>query len=158
MTLVSGDHRAVNARQVSVTATVSAPPGKVFALLCDPAMHPVIDGSGSVRAAQPGGPRRLGLGSEFGMDMQIGMPYKIRNTVVEFEEDRLIAWRHFNGHRWRWQLRPAGDGGTEVTETFDWSTARLPVLISISRFPRRNKEAMARTLARLAEVCREEPG
>lgn len=45
--------------------------------------------------------RRLALGMQFGMDMRIGANYKILNTVVKFDEGRLIAWRHFNGYRWR---------------------------------------------------------
>lgn len=137
-------------RQVSVTKTVATTPEQIFALLADPAKHPELDGSGTVHAARSGNPERLELGAKFGMDMKMGAPYKIQNTVVEFEEDRLIAWRHFNGHRWRWQLRPV-DGGTEVTETFDWSTARAPLLISLSPFPRKNKEGIERTLARLEQ-------
>ncbi|WP_236788376.1 SRPBCC family protein [Amycolatopsis sp. GM8] len=138
-----------NRRQVSGTRFVAAPPEDIFALLTDPSQHPVLDGSGTVQAARSGGPDRLELGTRFGMDMKLGAPYKILNTVVEYEENRLIAWRHFNGHRWRWELTPV-DGGTEVTETFDWSTARVPVAISLSFFPRRNKEGIERTLDRLA--------
>ncbi|HVW40820.1 MAG TPA: SRPBCC family protein [Amycolatopsis sp.] len=137
-------------RQVSASTTIATTPENIFALLTDPSKHPLLDGSGTVRAAQPDGPARLRLGSKFGMDMKMGAAYKIVNTVVEFEENRLIAWRHFNGHRWRWQLHPV-DGGTRVTETFDWSTARVPVLISISPFPRKNKEGIEKSLARLAE-------
>ncbi|GAB3576963.1 SRPBCC family protein [Amycolatopsis endophytica] len=139
-------------RQVCATRTVAAPPEKIFELLADPSKHPLIDGSGSVLAAQSGGPERLTLGARFGMDMKMGASYKILNTVVEFEENRLIAWRHFNGHRWRWQLRPIEDGATEVTETFDWSTARIPVLIDLSFFPRKNKQAIDKTLDRLTKL------
>ncbi|MFD9700936.1 SRPBCC family protein [Lentzea sp. NPDC059081] len=139
-------------RSVSATRTVHAPAGQIFALLTDPAKHPLIDGSGSVLAPRDGAPERLTMGSEFGMDMKMGLAYRIENVVVEFEEDRLIAWRHFNGHRWRWQLRPLGDGTTEVTETFDWSTARLPLLIDLSFFPRRNKAAIEQSLERLSAL------
>ena len=54
-----------------------------------------------------------------------GLPYKIRNTVVEFDEDRRIAWRHFGGHRWRYVPR-AQPGGTRVTESFDYSLYAAP--------------------------------
>jgi hypothetical protein len=138
--------------QVSETRIVDAPASEIFALLADPSQHPRIDGTGSVRAAQPGGPHQLTLGARFGMDMQIGAPYKIMNTVVEFEQDRLIAWRHFNGHRWRWWLEPLDDGRTQVTETFDWSTARIPLLITLSPFPRRNRQGIHKSLDRLAEI------
>lgn len=129
---------------------VAATPAEIFELLADPAQHPLIDGSGSVVAAR-GAPRRLTLGMKFGMDMHIGVDYSILNTVVEFEEGRLIAWRHFNGHRWRWRLEPSGDGRTQVTEEFDWSTARSPLLIRLSRFPCRNRRAISRTLDRLED-------
>ena len=145
----------------SATAVIAAAPERIFALLTDPAMHPLIDGTGSVLAVQPGGPERLRLGSKFGMDMKIGAPYKILNTVVEYDQDRLIAWRHFYGHRWRWQLRPLdpGPGGApddqrcEVTETFDWSTARHPLLLTLSPFPRRNRRGIAKSLDRLAHIA-----
>jgi uncharacterized protein YndB with AHSA1/START domain len=139
-------------RRVSETRTIATTPDRIFEILTDPAKHPLIDGSGTVRAARKGGPQRLRLGSRFGMDMKMGASYKISNTVVEFEEDRLIAWRHFNGHRWRWELEPAGEGRTRVTETFDWSTARLPFLIDISKFPKRNKAGIEKSLGRLAEL------
>lgn len=135
-------------RLIRESRIVSAPPEEIFELLADPAQHPLIDGSGSVLAAR-GAPRRLALGMKFGMDMRMGAGYRILNTVVEFEEGRLIAWRHFNGHRWRWRLEPAGDGTTQVTEEFDWSTARVPLLISVSWFPRHNRRAITRSLDRL---------
>ncbi|MEU3644004.1 SRPBCC family protein [Lentzea sp. NPDC034063] len=139
-------------RSISVSATVPVSAERIFDLLADPSKHPLIDGSGSVRAPRPDAPARLALGSSFGMDMKLGLAYRIENTVVEFEENRLIAWRHFNGHRWRWQLTPLDGGITEVTETFDWSTARMPLLLDLSRFPRRNKVAMERSLERLASL------
>lgn len=139
-------------RQVSVTRTIPAPPEQIFELLSDPAKHPLLDGSDTVRAARDGSPQRLRLGSTFGMDMKLGVPYRIKNTVVEFEPDRLIAWSHPGGHRWRWRLRPVSDDSTEVTETFDWSHARIPFLIDLSPFPRRNRQAMQRSLDRLAAL------
>lgn len=139
--------------QVSATKVIGASPERIFTMLTDPAKHPLIDGTGSVLAVRPGGPERLTLGAQFGMDMKIGAPYKILNTVVEYDQDRLIAWRHFNGHRWRWQLWPLGDGTTEVTETFDWSTARIPLLITLSPFPRRNARGIRKSLDRLADMA-----
>jgi hypothetical protein len=68
---------------------------------------------------------------------------------VEFEDGRKIAWRHFAGHRWRWELHDLGDGRTEVTETFDWSTARFPRVIELLGFPARNREGIEATLDRL---------
>jgi uncharacterized protein YndB with AHSA1/START domain len=136
------------AKQVSASRVIAAPPEKIFDVLADPAQHPAIDGSGSVRAARPGGPERLSLGARFGMDMKIGMPYKIQNEVVEFEEGRRIAWRHAGRHVWRYELEPV-EGGTKVTETFDWGPARAGALYPLLRIPRRNLRSMEQTLERL---------
>lgn len=137
--------------------TVQAPASTIFDVLADPAQHPLIDGSGTVQGTVAG-PSRLSLGSEFGMSMRIGMPYRIENTVVEFEEGRLIAWRHFNGHRWRYELEPmpAGDGSdgeaTIVTETFDGRTARVPASLLLINAYSNNQIAIAKTLVRLKEL------
>ena len=136
-----------NDQQVSVSRVIDASPEDIFAVLTDPAQHPVIDGSGTVKAAGSGA-ERLELGSKFGMKMRIGLPYRTGNTVVEYEPDRLIAWRHAGGHRWRYELEPV-DGGTEVTETFDWSTARSPRFIEMMGYPDKHPENMTRTLERL---------
>ena len=134
---------------VSHTKFVAAPPEEIFALLQDPAKHAEIDGSDTVQAPR-GESMRLELGSKFGMDMKFGpIPYRITNTVVEFEQDRLIAWRHFGGHRWRWELEPA-DGGTNITESFDWSTSLFPKGIELAGYPKKNGEGIEQTLEHLA--------
>ncbi len=138
-------------RSVSKTRFIKATPEAIFEVLANPAKHSLIDGSGSVQSAQEGGPATLVMGTEFGMNMKIGVPYKMQNTVVEFEFGRLIAWRHFGGHRWRWQIAPA-DGGAMVTETFDWSTAKSQFFIELARYPSRNAKSMEKTLVRLAEL------
>lgn len=137
-------------RQVSVTRTIPASAQEIFALLTDPAQHAILDGSGTVRGARDGNPERLELGSRFSMDMKLGARYRITNKVVEYEQNRRIAWRHFYGHRWRWELAANEDGTTEVTETFDWAPSRIPPLMDRSPIPRKNKAAIAKTLERLA--------
>jgi uncharacterized protein YndB with AHSA1/START domain len=141
-------------RKVSASTTVHAPVERIFALLTDPAKHPLIDGSGTVQASIGSG-KTLVLGSTFGMDMRMGLPYKIKNRVVEYEKDRLIAWRHFLGHRWRWELEPIDEETTKVTETFDWSTATLGPLLVLVGFPERNRQGIAKSLERLAAVLAE---
>jgi uncharacterized protein YndB with AHSA1/START domain len=133
--------------QISASRIVPAPPEAVFELLADPKQHALIDGSGMLQGAVSG-PDRLSLGATFGMSMRFGLPYRITNHVVEFEEGRRIAWRHFGRHRWRYELEPA-EGGTRVTETFDTSTAPAP-LRPVARFMgRKNGEAIEQTLDRL---------
>ncbi len=140
-----------SARRVSVTRLIPHPPERIFDLLASPAGHARIDGSGSVRGAAGGSPRRLELGARFRMDMRIGVPYRMTSEVVEFEENRRIAWAHVGGHRWRYELEPV-EGGTLVTETFDWSTARVPRLVELVGYPRRHRANMEATLERLAAV------
>jgi uncharacterized protein YndB with AHSA1/START domain len=141
---------AEHVKSVSVERVISAPPEKIFDVLADPSEHPVIDGSGTVKDTRGDQPARLSLGAKFGMSMRLGIPYVIKNTVVEFEEGRLIAWRHFGGHRWRYELEPV-DGGTNVRETYDWSTAILGtrLYIEMSGWPKRAEKAMTQTLERL---------
>jgi uncharacterized protein YndB with AHSA1/START domain len=142
-------------RTVSVSRVVKAPAATIFAVIDDPARHPEFDGSGTVRAAHSGGGSHLRLGDRFGMDMKLGVPYRMSNTVVEYEADRLLAWAHFGGHRWRYELEPVpGDenGSTTVTETFDWSTAKAPWFIELVGYPRKHVPNMTRTLERLAAL------
>ncbi|WP_420437133.1 SRPBCC family protein [Candidatus Poriferisocius sp.] len=137
-------------RLISDSRVIPAPPGEIFALLADPSRHPEIDGSGTVQQllSDPG---PMQLGSEFRMAMKIfGCPYKMTNTVVEFEENRLIAWRHWGRHRWRYELDPA-DGGTLVTETADYSRTRLRQLIMIVHTPKRLQASIAATLDNLVK-------
>lgn len=142
-------------RVVSVSRVINAPPAKIFAILDNPAMHPVIDGSGTVRNSRTA-ETHLKLGDSFSMDMKVGVPYRMANKVVEYDKDRLIAWCHFFGHRWRYELE-AVDGGTKVTESFDWSTARVPQFIELMGYPRKHPEGMAKTLERLDSYLTENP-
>jgi uncharacterized protein YndB with AHSA1/START domain len=141
-------------RVVSISRVIHATPEAIFAIVSDPAQHGRIDGSGMVQQVRSGG-GTLTLGSKFGMDMKFGpLPYRISNTVVEFEQDRLIAWRHFGGHRWRYRLEPV-EGGTRVTEEFDWSTSKLPKAIELAGYPTKHVGNIERTLERLASIVEE---
>jgi hypothetical protein len=128
--------------------TIDAPAAGIFGLLTDPSAHRRFDGSGTVQGLVTG-PTRLELGSRFGMQMRIKVPYRTLNEVVEFEQDRRIAWCHFNHHRWRYELEALEGGGTVVTETFDGSTARFPASLLLMDAYRHNQVAVAKTLVRL---------
>ncbi len=138
-------------RTASASVVIRASPQAIFDILADPAMHPRIDGGRTVRAPLRGNPPRLFPGARFGMSMRRVAPYPIRNTVVEWDEPVLIAWRHFGGHRWRYRLVPVA-GGTLVTETFDWSTSLRPGFIERAGYPERNLRGMDATLERLAAL------
>ena len=134
---------------VSVVAVVAQPRQRLFDLVADPRMHARIDGSGTVRGVVRG-PARLGPGARFGMGMRMRLPYRVVNRVVEFEEGRRVAWAHFSGNVWRWEFAD-GPGGTEVRETFDWGPSRVPRVMR--RFAAANAAAMARSIARLADLA-----
>lgn len=110
--------------KVSDSIVIDADPTTVFDVLVDPHQHSLFDGSGTVKGSISG-PPRLYLGAKFSMRMHLLMPYATRNTVVEYDEDRRIAWRHFARHVWRYELEPLpGDRpATRVTETFDYGPA-----------------------------------
>jgi hypothetical protein len=138
---------------VSESKVIAADAQTLFDIVADPARHPELDGSGSVRATLPDGPDRLSLGAKFGMDMKLGASYKIVNTVIEFDEPRRIGWRHFNGHVWRYLFEPV-DGGTRVTEQWDARPVlwKYPALLLLG-FPSRNRKAITATLERLESLA-----
>ena len=82
-----------------------------------------------------------------------GVPYRITNRVVEFDEDRRIAWRYSGAHRWRYELEPTDEGGTHVTET--WDASRYHPLafraLALTGFPERNRQGITETLVRLKQ-------
>ena len=144
-------------KAVSASKLIAADPEEIFELLANPSRHQEFDGSGTVVGEQTGNAERLELGARFGMSMKMGVPYRISNEVVEFEEGKRIAWRHFGHHVWRYVLEPQ-DGGTLVTESFDWSDARIPPkLYEMVGYPSKNKANIVATLDRLAEVVEAKP-
>lgn len=144
-------------RVVTRSRTVPAPPSVVFDILADPRMHPTIDGSGMVRGRIQG-PERLGPGARFGMRMRIlgAVPYAVRNEVVEYEQDRRIAWRHLFRHVWRYELEPVDDGAsTLVRESFDYGPSVYPLVLEWLDVPEAHAGNMERTLETLAAVAAE---
>ena len=141
---------------VTESITVDAPPDVVFTILAAPRQHGRNDGSGSVGSNISGPDRLSRKGDRFIVRMKLfGVPYVIQNRVVEFEPDRLIAWRHFTANRWRYELAPTADGGTTVTETFDMSRANrvTDALVRRAKFPERNRQGIIATLERLKKAA-----
>jgi uncharacterized protein YndB with AHSA1/START domain len=142
-------------RTVSAERVIRATPHAIFDILADPAQHSRFDGSDTVKSAR-GNPERLSLGARFSMDMRMGLAYRITNTVVEFDEGRVIAWQHFARNVWRYELE-ALDDGTRVRETFDWSNGRGRKLIELMGYPEKNRTNMEATLERLAYLVEDAP-
>ena len=138
-------------QSVQSSRIVPAPAEAIFELLATPAQNSLIDGSGTVKGPQRRTPQRLSAGARFGMRMRVVAPYKILNEVVEFEEGRRIAWRHFGGHVWRYTLEPLGANTTQVTEQFDPSGSRWPWVLKLLGWESRNQRAIEQTLHQMVE-------
>jgi uncharacterized protein YndB with AHSA1/START domain len=142
--------------QYVVTAgrDIAATPAEIFELIADPAQQPRWDGNDNLAAA-PAGQRVGAVGDVFAMTLTAG---SVRhNHVVEFVEQRRIAWRPSEpgrsapGHLWRWELEPIDDRLTRVTHTYDWSQ-----LIDEQRIPRARAtttQMLRASLDRLAELA-----
>ncbi|MEM9200614.1 MAG: SRPBCC family protein [Actinomycetota bacterium] len=135
---------------ISASRVMPYPAEAIFEVLASPAGHVEMDGSGTVKGVARG-PARLAEGDKFKMKMRLGVPYQMSSTVKEFDDNVRIAWAHFGGHRWRYELEPV-DGGTKVTESFDWSTSIAPRFIEMAGYPERHKTTLASTLERLEAV------
>ena len=144
---------------VTVERFIAAPPEAIFDLLADPARHRDIDGSGTVRDAKAGS-ERLELGSRFGMDMKMGMPYSMESTVIELEPNRRIAWQtrgpgrigsRVGGRIWRYELEP-GDGGTLVKESWDITQESPFTKPAVRLGAKKTAENMAATLERIEQL------
>ena len=143
-----------------VERVIPQPPEAIFALLADPSRHREIDGSGSVHDPK-GSTRRVGLGDQFGMAMKRGVTYSTTNTVVEFEDNRRIAWktcspnivgRVLGGPIWRYELEPV-TGGTRVRESWDISESRAEKpLLRLGLVRNDVRKSMTRTLENIEKL------
>jgi len=114
--ILSTEEPFKTAARISIEST----PAKIFDLLSNPRAHHLFDGSGTVKNAVSG-PERLFLGAKFSMSMKVKVPYRIKNTVVAFNENQKISWCHLMKWTWSYELKDLGDGTTQVTESFDAS-------------------------------------
>jgi hypothetical protein len=142
----TGDERVKAARII-----IDAPAAKIFDLLANPSRHKEIDGSNTIQG-KLSGPERLSLGAKFGMSMHLGIDYRIMNTVVEFEENKLIAWRHLGRWRWRYEIRELSPNQCEVTETFDGRKSISQAWLRLRKAYPWTQMVVAKTLVRLKTV------
>ncbi len=151
----------MNGYVLTVERVVAAAPEAVFDILADASRHHLIDGSGMLQGANEGNPERLALGMTFGMGMKMLVSYSTVNKVVEFEENRRIAWktgppgfmgRIVAGRVWRYELTPV-DGGTLVRESWDISDDHQRVLLKLGGiYSGKTRRDMERTLERLGRL------
>jgi len=145
---------------VTVERVIPAQPERIFALLKDASRHKDFDGSGTVRDAH-GDPEPLTLGAKFGMHMRLGISYSMVSTVVEYDENKRIAWqprpsypianRLAGGRIWRYELE-AVDGGTLVRESWDITQEAPLTKPAVRMAGARTRTAMEKTLERLEQL------
>jgi uncharacterized protein YndB with AHSA1/START domain len=145
----------------TVERVIAAPPEKIFALLADANRHEDFDGSGTVKGAHDDAPKRLQLGSKFGMNMRIVAPYSMVSTVIEYDENKRIAWqprpaypvvnRLAGGRIWRYELEPV-PGGTRVRESWDITQESMFTKPVVRQAASRTRDAMEKTLERLEQL------
>ena len=146
---------------VTVERLIPAPASEIFDLIADPSRHRDIDGSGTVRAAKGAGEgQKVSLGSTFGMSMKMGLPYSMSSTVIEYEEDRLLAWQTrgpgpigklVGGRIWRYELEPV-EGGTLVKETWDITQESPLTKLGVRGLGKKTAGNMSATLARIEKI------
>ena len=85
--------------------------------------------------------------------MEIGIKYRITNTVVEFEENKLIAWRHLGRWIWRYEFKEISPTQTVVTESFDGTKTPFNLWLKARKAYPYTQKAVAKTLVRLKEYC-----
>ena len=134
--------------------TINAPAQVIFDLLANPASHQRFDGSGTIKGSISG-PDRLFLGAQFGMAMKIKVPYRIKNTVVAFEESKKITWCHLMKWTWCYELQSISESQTVVTESFDASN--IPAFakwwLKTTGAMAHNPKWMAKSLVALKAIC-----
>ncbi|HVA02612.1 MAG TPA: SRPBCC family protein [Acidimicrobiales bacterium] len=146
---------------LTVERVVPATPEVVFDVLADVSRHHLIDGSGMLRGANEAAPQRLALGMTFGMGMKLLVSYSTVNKVVEFEENRRLAWKTgpegfmgkvVAGRTWRYELTPV-EGGTLVRESWDITADHQRVLLKLGDiWSGKTRRDMERTLERLSAL------
>ena len=123
-----------------------APAKKIFDFLSNPNNHLLMDGSDMLRGKIKG-PDRLFLGAKFGMKMRYGIPYFITNQVIEYRENKAIAWQHLLHNVWRYEIVEISSNRCLVIESWDGRRAKWKWWIDDSY--KWVPKAMARTLVKL---------
>ena len=134
---------------VGAQITINAPASEIFAIVSNPRMHPEIDGSKMVKGGITG-PDQLKLGDTFYMHMSIGIPYVMRNKVVEYKHNEVIGWRPLAHNTWRYELKPISANSTLVTQ---WMEGRKAPKLRMKREIRWAANASAKTLVNLKKIA-----
>jgi ligand-binding SRPBCC domain-containing protein len=141
----------------TATTELTAPPGRVFALLCRPALLP--------RLAPPGlpvhvesAPEELTLGTTVTVRARRwGVPVRLTTEVTALERDRRLVEEQRQGPFRRWVVTRALEataGGTRLTDEVDFEPpgGLLGLLVTAARVEADLKELFAHRAKALAEL------
>lgn len=147
--------------KITVERTINAPSDAVFAVLADPERHRDLDGAGFVQGTAQAD-RITGVGDTFTMEMRgdhMGGDYRTDNHVVEYEENRRLAWKTApagtepKGWQWVWELEPQESDQTLVRHTYDWSQVTDEALLAKGLFPLVDESQLQDSLQRLEQAA-----
>ena len=139
---------------VSAERMIEAGAALIFELIANPARQPEWDGNDNLAVAVDG-QRVRSAGDLFMMTLSMGAIRE--NHVVEFLEDRLIAWMPAEpaklppGHLWRWEIEPLGENRCLVTHTYDWT--KLQDEARFARASATTSDWLAASIDRLAALA-----
>ncbi len=123
-------HYNMTLEALQASTIIAAPAEAVFAVLADPASHPVIDGTGWVSKALDAAPL-TGSGQMFRMAMyHANHPngsYEMTNRVAVFDPPRAISWEPGKTSQATGSRSSADGPGATI-----WSPPTLPALRSRS--------------------------
>jgi hypothetical protein len=151
-------------KKLQASKVINAPAEDIFALLADPNRHTELDGADMLRGPEGETGPIGGIGQTFTMNMHhpdLG-DYRMINTVMAFLPGARIGWgprvdptcslterlgdMDAGGHTYTYDLK-AVEGGTEVTQTYEWMSVKDPDFEAF--FPRVSQEQLAATLDNL---------
>jgi uncharacterized membrane protein len=106
--------------RIDIEETCRAPLRRTFDYVAD--YRSIPDWMFGVRRFVPVTQQDRGLGSEYDVELSLGMPLKLRIRTVEFEEGRAIGMDSVKGFkaRSRWYFEPVGPDQTKVTATVSY--------------------------------------
>lgn len=108
---------------ISYRVRVNASVDQLWPLVVNPHRHHELDGSDTL-SKKVTGPEVLETGDTFNIWMRrAGIPYTLKMRVLIADPHHEIAWQHPSKHVWHWVFEPADEGGSWVTETFDYRQA-----------------------------------
>lgn len=150
--------------RIEVSRNIAAEPSAIFEILRSPDGHVQIDASGMLMWAEgepataPGDRFRMHMDRDALRDFDLG-EYELDVVFTVVEQDRAIEWgvdsQFFDppiGHVYGYELEPI-EGGTKVTQYYDWSNLAPEYLESLGpAFPIVPERALLGTLGILART------